>query len=57
MGAQFPVPDGWDERRLRSQLAELAAGCTIVGVEVTAIEDPAAAPLLAEAIRPLLGER
>ena len=54
MAAQFPVPDGWDERRLRSQLAELAASCRIVGVEVTAIEDPAVVPMIAEAIRPLL---
>jgi arginase len=54
MASQFPVPGGWDERRLRAQLAELAAGCTIVGIEVTAIEDPATAALLAEAIRPLL---
>ena len=39
MAAQFPVPDGWDARRLRAQLAELAAGCRIVGVEITALED------------------
>jgi len=55
MAAQFPVPEGWDERRLRAQLAELAAGCRIVGVEVTAVEDPAVAPMLADALRPLLG--
>jgi arginase len=54
MMSQFPVPGGWDERRLRAQLAELAAGCTILGVEVTALEDPAAAPMIANAIRPLL---
>ena len=54
MAAQFPVPDGWDERRLRAQLAELAAGCRIVGVEITALEDLAAVDLVAEAIRPLL---
>ena len=54
MQSQFPVPGGWDERRLRAQLAELAAGCTIIGVEVTALEDPAAAPMVADAIRPLL---
>jgi arginase family enzyme len=55
MAAQFPVPGGWDERRLRAQIAELAAGCRIVGVEVTALEDPAIAPLVADAIQPLLG--
>jgi arginase family enzyme len=54
MAAQFPVPGGWDERRLHAQLAELAAGCRIVGVEVTALEEPAVAPLVAEALQPLL---
>jgi arginase len=54
MAAQFPVPGGWDARRLRAQLAELAAGCRIVGVEVTALEDPRVAPLIAEALEPLL---
>ena len=54
MAAQFPVPDGWDARRLRAQLAELAAGCRIVGVEVTALEDLSAVGLVAEAIAPLL---
>ena len=54
MAAQFPVPGGWDERRLRAQLAELAAGCRVVGVEVTAVEDPAVAPMLADALQPLL---
>jgi arginase len=54
MTARFPVPGGWDERRLRAQLAELAAGCRILGVEVTAVEDPAVAPMLAEALAPLL---
>jgi len=54
MAAQFPVPDGWDGRRLAAQLAELAAGCRIVGVEITALEDLAAVELVAEAIAPLL---
>jgi arginase len=54
MAAQFPVPDGWDARRLQGQLAELAAGCRIVGIEITALEDLAAVDLVAEAIQPLL---
>jgi arginase len=54
MAAQFPVPDGWDGRRLRAQLAELAAGCRIVGVEITALEDTAAVPVVVEALAPLL---
>jgi arginase family enzyme len=55
MAAQFPVPDGWDESRLHAQLAELAAGCEIVGVEITALEDVSAVPLVARALEPLLG--
>jgi arginase family enzyme len=55
MAAQFAVPDGWDERRLRAELAELAADRRIVGVEITALEDPRAVELVADAIRPLLG--
>jgi arginase len=54
MAAQFPVPDGWDARRLRAQLAELAAGCRIVGVEITALEDVRAVELVAYTIQPLL---
>ena len=54
MAAQFPVPEGWDARRLRAQLAELAAGCRIVGVEITALEDTSAVDLVAEAVQPLL---
>jgi arginase len=54
MPAQFPAPGGWDEARLRAQLAELAAGCEIVGLEVTAIDQPDRAPLVARAIEPLL---
>ena len=45
---------GWDAKRLNAQLAELAAGCRIVGVEVTALEDLRAVELVAEAIQPLL---
>jgi hypothetical protein len=47
------VPGGWSLTRLQAQLAELAAGCRIVGVEVTALEDPALAPEIAGAIEPL----
>jgi arginase len=54
MAAQFPAPDGWDEKRLHAQLSELAAGCRIVGLEVTALEDTSAVPLVARAIEPLL---
>jgi len=55
MAAQFAVPDGWDERRLRAELAELAADRRIVGLEITALEDHRAVELVADAIRPLLG--
>jgi arginase family enzyme len=52
--SQFPVPEGWSAARLRAQLAELAASCSIVGVEVTAVEDPAVVGLLVAALEPLL---
>ena len=54
LASQFPVPDGWSEQRLSAQLAELAVGCRIVGLEITALEDPDRAPLIARAIEPLL---
>jgi arginase len=54
MASQFPVPGGWSLTRLEAQLAELAAGCEIVGLEVTAMEDPAIAPAIAGAIESLL---
>ena len=46
---------GLSTQRLRAQLAELAARRRLVGVEVTALEDPALAPTaIAETIAPLL---
>jgi arginase len=54
LASQFPVPGGWSLTRLEAQLAELAAGCEIVGLEVTAMEDPGIAPAIASAIEPLL---
>jgi arginase family enzyme len=55
MPSEFPAPGGWDEARLTAQLAELAAGCRIVGIEVTALGGADRAPLIARAIEPLLG--
>jgi arginase len=54
LASQFPVPGGWSMTRLEAQLAELAAGCRVVGLEVTALEDPGIAPAIARAIQPLL---
>jgi arginase len=54
LASQFPVPDGWSVSRLKAQLAELVAGCEIVGVEVTALEDPGAVPVVKQALEPLL---
>jgi arginase len=54
LASQFPVPGGWSLKRLEAQLAELAAGCEIVGLEVTALEDPGLAPEIARVIEPLL---
>jgi len=53
MPSEFPAPGGWSEERLTAQLAELAAGCRIVGLEVTAIDGAERAPLIARAIEPL----
>jgi arginase len=54
LASQFPVPDGWSLSRLRAQLAELAAGCRVLGVEVTALEDPRAVPVVKQALESLL---
>ena len=54
LASQFPATGGWSMTRLEAQLAELAAGCRIVGLEVTALEDPGIAPAIARAIQPLL---
>jgi arginase len=53
MPVQFPVPDGLAPDDVRSALASLAASGRLVGIEVTALEDPAHAPLVASLLEPL----
>jgi arginase len=40
MPVQFPVPGGLSADEVRDALAQLAAGGRLVGIEVTALEDP-----------------
>jgi arginase family enzyme len=47
--SQFPVPGGMNVEGLRSLLDTL--GDRVVGIEVTALEDPAFAPTIAELLR------
>jgi arginase family enzyme len=47
--SQFPVPGGMSLEALRGLLAGL--GDRVVGIEVTALEDPALAPRIAELLR------
>jgi arginase family enzyme len=54
--AQFPAPGGLSDGGLRMLLGEVAACCTIVGVEVTAFAAPELAELIATVIDPLLPE-
>jgi arginase family enzyme len=47
--SQFPVPDGMSFEQVRDVLEQL--GDRIVGIEVTALEDPGYAPKVAEIVR------
>ena len=48
MPVQFPVPGGLAPDEVRDVLAALAADGRLVGIEVTALEDPGHAPAVAE---------
>jgi len=50
--AQFAVPDGMEEGPVREILADLAAAGRLVGIEVTALEHPEHAELVAGLVRP-----
>jgi arginase len=50
--AQFPVPGGLQPDELRAALAAL--GDRLVGIEVTAVEDPAYAPQVAAMLEPIV---
>jgi arginase len=51
--AQFPVPDGMEEGAVREVLAGLAESGRLVGLEVTALEHPEHAELVAGILAPL----
>jgi arginase len=53
MPVQFPVPGGLGADEVRSALASLASAGRVAGIEVTALEDPAHAPLVASLLEPL----
>jgi arginase len=52
--SQFPAPRGMSASGLRTLLAELAGTAQIVGVEITALEAPEHADLVASIVEPLL---
>lgn len=54
MPAGVPAPGGLSAAELRSLLAELAGAASLVGVELTALEAPEHAPLLADVVAPVL---
>jgi arginase family enzyme len=53
LASRFPVPGGMRPEELRALLAGLRE--RVVGVEVTALEDPAGAGLVSAILEPLLG--
>jgi arginase len=53
MPAQFPVPGGLQADDVRVALADLVQAGRLVGIEVTALEDPAYAELVAGILEPL----
>jgi len=55
MPARFPAPGGPGPERVRAFLADVASGCTVVGLEVTSIA-PGHATVAREVLAPLLGE-
>jgi arginase family enzyme len=57
MPAQFPVPDGMDAEQVREVLADLVAAGRLVGIEVTALEHPEHAELVAAILGPVVSGR
>ena len=51
--AQFPVPGGLQPDEIRAVLARLRGEGRLVGIEVTALEDPAAVDLVTEILEPV----
>ena len=57
MAAAVPAPGGATLEELAAALRDLAAAATVIGVEITAFDDPQPERLagsLAQAIRPVL---
>jgi arginase len=54
MPAQFPVPGGLGPDNVREPLARLVAEGRLVGIEVTALEDPAYAELVTGILQPVI---
>jgi arginase len=52
--SQFPVPGGMTADEVRAALASLVAGGRLVGIEVTALEDPSYAELVAGILEPVV---
>jgi arginase len=55
--AQFPVPGGMNAEQVHEILAELVSAGRLVGIEVTALEDPEYAELVAGILDPVLSGR
>jgi arginase len=53
LAPQFPVPDGLQAREVRDVLARLQDEGRLVGLEVTAFEDPAGVDLVTEILEPV----
>ncbi len=53
LAPQFPVPDGLHAREVRDVLARLQDEGRLVGLEVTAFEDPAGVDLVTEILEPV----
>jgi arginase len=53
LAPQFPVPDGLHAREVRDVLARLQDEGRLVGLEVTAFEDPAGVGLVTEILEPV----
>jgi arginase len=54
MPAEFPAPGGLTQDKLYDLLDAVADSCEVVGLEVTCLEDPARAALVADTVGPLL---
>jgi arginase len=57
MPAEFPADGGLSGEKLYDLLEAVADSCEVVGAEITCLEDPALAPLVADMIEPLLDGR